>query len=72
MVVVRGRRDAVPLNQCGLRPSERFTFYDQVHTTGVDIKQSPNVRALVTLGKDATLRDFAQVPCCPCCVLVGC
>ena len=38
----------------------RFTFYDQVHTTGMDIKQCLNAKALVTLGKDMTWRDYAQ------------
>jgi len=40
--------------------SSTFTFFDQVHTTGMDIKQSINARAAVTLGKDMAWRDFAQ------------
>ena len=40
--------------------SQRFTFYDQIHTTGMDIKQSLDACAAVTLGKDMTLRDLAQ------------
>ncbi|CAE7259970.1 unnamed protein product [Symbiodinium microadriaticum] len=50
----------VELAQCGLAPSQRFTFYDHVHTTGMDIKQPPAGRAVLTMGKDTTLRDFAQ------------
>ncbi len=42
------------------RPELRFTFYDQIHTTGIDIKQSPDAHAAVTIGKDLTIRDFAQ------------
>ena len=32
----------------------------QVHTTGMDIKQFPSARAVVTIGKDMVFRDFAQ------------
>jgi hypothetical protein len=51
---------SVLLAQCGIPPERRFCFYDQVHTTGMDIKQAPNVRAVVTIGKDMTFRDYAQ------------
>ena len=40
--------------QCGLSPSERFSFYDHVHTTGMDIKQPPGARAMLTMNKDST------------------
>lgn len=46
---------------CGLSPSRRFTFYDQIHTVGIDIPQAASAVAAVTLGKDMTLRDYAQV-----------
>lgn len=48
------------LSQCGLAWSERFSFYDQIHTTGMDIKQHPRANAAITVGKDTTFRDFAQ------------
>ena len=32
----------------------------QVHTTGIDVRQAPGVRAAITLGKDMTWRDFTQ------------
>ena len=51
---------SVYLNQSGVNPERRFTFYDQVHTTGMDIKQCPSARACVTIGKDMTFRDYAQ------------
>lgn len=60
MILLRDHISAMPLVQCGLSPSKRFTFYDQVHTTGMDIKQCVNARAVVTLGKDMTFRDYAQ------------
>lgn len=60
MVVDRTGAAALPLNRSGVDISRRFTFYDQVHTTGTDIKQVIDAKALVTLGKDMTFRDFKQ------------
>ena len=60
MVVDRTGGKPVPLNRCGFKKERRFVFYDQVHTTGMDIKHTLDARAMVTLGKDMTLRDFAQ------------
>jgi hypothetical protein len=60
MVLLRQGFKVVTLAECGLKPSERFTFYDQVHTTGMDIKQAVDAKAALTLGKDMTFRDYAQ------------
>ncbi|KDO28986.1 hypothetical protein SPRG_20090 [Saprolegnia parasitica CBS 223.65] len=60
MILLRDHAAAMPLVQCGLGPEKRFTFYDQVHTTGMDIKQCTSARAVLTLGKDMTFRDYAQ------------
>ncbi|CAK9107070.1 Calmodulin [Durusdinium trenchii] len=60
MFLQRSSGKSLHLSQCGVDPSRRFTFYDQVHTTGMDIKQSPDARAVVTIGKDMTFRDYAQ------------
>ncbi|OQR84514.1 hypothetical protein ACHHYP_13291 [Achlya hypogyna] len=60
MILLRDHAAAMPLVQCGLSPEKRFSFYDQVHTTGMDIKQCPSARAVLTLGKDMTFRDYAQ------------
>jgi hypothetical protein len=59
-VLQRGRAELVRLSLCTLPPERRFFFYDQVHTTGIDIGHSPNAAAALTLGKDSTFRDFAQ------------
>eukprot|EP01029_Cantina_marsupialis_P025404 TRINITY_DN6726_c0_g3_i3.p1 TRINITY_DN6726_c0_g3~~TRINITY_DN6726_c0_g3_i3.p1 ORF type:complete len:891 (+),score=259.15 TRINITY_DN6726_c0_g3_i3:877-3549(+) len=59
MIILRSGATML-LAQCGVGPSKRFTFYDQVHTTGMDIKQAPSAVAVVTLGKDMTFRDYAQ------------
>ena len=48
------------LERCGLPKERRFSFFDQVHTTGMDIPQGASARAVLTLGKDLTFRDYAQ------------
>eukprot|EP00949_MAST-11_sp_MAST-11-sp1_P002253 g2253.t1 len=60
MIYIRGAARCIPLGECGLGRGERFTFYDQVHTTGMDIKQSLSACAVLTIGKDMTFRDYAQ------------
>ena len=39
MILLRQGMVSVRLNQAGVPWQRRFTFYDQVHTTGMDIKQ---------------------------------
>ena len=57
----RGPWEVIPLARVAAMPySKRFSFYDRVHTTGMDIKQAAASRAALTLGKDMTLRDYAQ------------
>ena len=51
MLLQRGSKRSVSLQLCGVDPDKRFTFYDQVHTTGMDIKQAPGAVAVVTIGK---------------------
>lgn len=60
VVLLRSGRQVVRLARCGLPPERRFTFYDQLHTTGMDIPQPISGRAMQTLGKDVTFRDLAQ------------
>lgn len=60
MVLLRRGRKVVKLADCGLALNERFSFYDHVHTTGMDIKQAVDARAALTLGKDMVFRDYAQ------------
>lgn len=43
-----------------LRPDERFSFYDEVHTRGVDIVQDSNSVALVTICSSTSLSDLLQ------------
>jgi hypothetical protein len=60
MILMRGTKNPQLLSQCGVPLDKRFTFYDQTHTTGMDIKQDLQACAAITIGKDMTLRDFAQ------------
>jgi hypothetical protein len=60
MILLRAGMRVVELSQCGLLPHQRFSFYDQIHTTGMDIHQALNAKAVLTLGKDMTFRDYAQ------------
>lgn len=60
MILLRQGMTVVRLNQAGVPPERRFSFYDQIHTTGMDIHQCIDARAALTLGKDMTFRDYAQ------------
>ena len=48
------------LEQCGVPKERRFSFYDQVHTTGTDIPQTATANAVLTLSADLIFRDYAQ------------
>ena len=61
MILMRKGWEVIPLQRVAAMPlTKRFTFYDQVHTTGMDIKQAAASQAAITLGKDMCLRDYAQ------------
>jgi hypothetical protein len=60
VILERNRLIPIPLEHSQLSPAERFTYYDQWHTTGADIKQYPSAKALVTIGKHMMLRDLLQ------------
>jgi hypothetical protein len=60
VVLERDGYKVVELAQCGLAPERRFTFYDHVHTTGMDVKQPVVCTACLTLSKDMVFRDYAQ------------
>jgi hypothetical protein len=60
MILMRNGMNVVRLDQSGIPPQKRFSFYDQIHTTGMDIHQCIDARAALTLGKDMTFRDYAQ------------
>lgn len=60
MVLEKGKTDPILLSASNLDPSELFTFYDQKHTTGSNIKQKPDAQAIVTIGRHTILRDLLQ------------
>ena len=60
MILVRATGRVLRLAECGIPKVKRFAFYDQIHTTGMDIDHTPNAQAVQTLGKDMTFRDFSQ------------
>ena len=60
MILLRHGMNVVRLKQAGIPARRRFAFYDQIHTTGMDIKHAIDARAAMTLGKDMTFRDYAQ------------
>ena len=60
LFVDRNGGSPAPLSRCGVSKERRFAFYDQVHTTGTDLKHKLDAVAAVTLGKDMTLRDYTQ------------
>jgi len=47
------------LSQCGIAQTKRFAFYDQVHTTGMDIQHVLNAVAVCTLVASSTI-DHGQ------------
>jgi thiol-disulfide isomerase/thioredoxin len=60
MILVRATGRVLKLDECGIPLDQRFAFYDQIHTTGMDIRHTSNATAVLTLGKDMTFRDYAQ------------
>ena len=59
-LLCRGRTAAVKCLKVALPMDKRFVFFDQVHTTGIDIILPQSARAAVTIGKDSTFRDPTQ------------
>ena len=60
MVAMAKGGKPVPLESCGLAWNERFTYYDAVHIVGIDIKQSADAKACVSISKGTPIRDFKQ------------
>jgi hypothetical protein len=60
MVLVRATGRVLKMAQCGVPADKRFAFYDQVHTTGMDIQHVLDAKAVLTISKDMVFRDIAQ------------
>ncbi|MCS5709091.1 DUF3638 domain-containing protein [Candidatus Berkiella cookevillensis] len=41
-------------------PNEYFTYYDQRHAIGTDVKQDPRAKAIVTVDKETLKKDLCQ------------
>lgn len=44
----------------GCTPDQRFSYYDQSHTIGTDLKQSSKAQALVLVDHDTSLQSYLQ------------
>ena len=51
-ILLRQTREVTKLADSGVPAQRRFAFYDQVHTTGMDIQHKLDALAALTLGKD--------------------
>ena len=60
MIFMRAQNTMMRLEEASCQLTRRFCFYDQIHTTGMDIKHHLAACAAITLGKDMTWRDYAQ------------
>ncbi len=60
LALERGNSSAVPLSACSSPVERWFVYFDQVHTTGIDIKLPSEAIAVVTIGRDTVLRDYVQ------------
>jgi len=59
--IVIGPSDPVSIkDRLGCDHDECFSFYDQSHTVGADLKQSDQARGLVLVDSDTTLDSFLQ------------
>ncbi len=59
--IVIGSSDPEVINaKTGSTPAQRFTYFDQHHTTGTDILQMPNALAYATIDSHTLARDFWQ------------
>ncbi|MCH9632896.1 MAG: hypothetical protein S4CHLAM6_12400 [Chlamydiae bacterium] len=62
MVMTHDDKPPVEFSKSNLAktPEQRFTLYDHQRTTGADVSQAPNARAMMAVGKHTILRDLAQ------------
>merc|ERR1740130_2341234 len=60
MIMLRNAAQPQLLKEAGVPMERRFTFFDQVHTTGTDTKQPLQCYAVVTVSASMTFRDYAQ------------
>ncbi|CAE7770562.1 unnamed protein product, partial [Symbiodinium sp. CCMP2456] len=61
-ILLRHTREVTKLADSGVPAQKRFAFYDQVHTTGMDIQHKLDAVAALTLGKDMTRTSHKRDP----------
>lgn len=59
-IVIGSTSPEVIYQKTGSRPEQYFTYYDQQHTTGADIKQKPNAIGITSIDIDTKARDLWQ------------
>jgi hypothetical protein len=60
-IIVLGTSDKEEINNIlGTQPVERFTYFDQVHTLGIDLAQASNAHAMVLMDEKGSLPNFLQ------------
>jgi Protein of unknown function (DUF3638) len=60
LVMLEDSGRIIPFVQSQLRPHERFTYCDNKHMFGSDVKQSPNAKGICTFGTHINLDDMLQ------------
>jgi hypothetical protein len=60
LVMLEDSGRIIPFTQSQLRPHERFTYCDNKHMFGSDVKQSPNAKGICTFGTHINLDDMLQ------------
>lgn len=60
LVLVRGQKNGVPIDQCGVPKEKLVAYWDQKHTTGSDIKLGIEMTAKVSVGQYTFMRDLIQ------------
>ncbi|MDN3508140.1 MAG: hypothetical protein P0S94_04385, partial [Simkaniaceae bacterium] len=57
MILEVGQQHPIALESSQVRVSNRFVYFDDAHTTGADLKQEDDVRAIVTVGPKTNLQQ---------------
>lgn len=60
IIVIDSTDPRVITKLTGSKPQHRFTYYDQRHTTGIDIEQTPDAIGVVSLDSQTKARDCWQ------------
>lgn len=59
-IIIGSTNPDVIYEKIGSRPEQCFTYYDQFHTTGTDIKQKSNAIGIASIDSNTKIRDVTQ------------